>query len=88
MIFTRRKTRTLLLGLGFLILLFCGAGEVLAQQQFPQIQMPNISINGAPQEDKAKMSTYLQLMFLVLVVYHYLFYFFLKQMLLSNELDY
>ena len=68
MIFTRRKTRTLLLGLGFLILLFCGAGEVLAQQQFPQIQMPNISINGAPQEDKAKMSTYLQLMFFLTIL--------------------
>ena len=68
MIFTRRKTRTLLLGLGFLILLFLGAGEVLAQQQFPQIQMPNISINGAPQEEKAKMSTYLQLMFFLTIL--------------------
>lgn len=62
------RTRSVLYALGMLFLLFLGAGEALAQNQFPQIQMPSISINGAPQEEKAQMSTYLQVMFFLTIL--------------------
>lgn len=61
--------RTLFWGLGLLLLLFVGAGEAMAQMpNMPTIQMPEISINGAPVEEKAKMSTYLQLMFFLTIL--------------------
>ena len=63
------KRRTLFWGLGLLLLLFVGAGEAMAQMpNMPTIQMPEISINGAPVEEKAKMSTYLQLMFFLTIL--------------------
>lgn len=49
------------------LLLVCG-GEALAQAPIPNIQMPSITVNGAPTEGKAKMSTYLQLMFFLTVL--------------------
>lgn len=67
-----RKIRNFLYVLGFLCLLFVGAGEVLAQQapQIPNIQMPNITINGVDtgDEDAPQMSTYLQLMFFLTIL--------------------
>lgn len=61
--------RTLFWVLGVLLLLVAGAGEALAQMpNMPTIQMPEISINGAPVEEKAKMSTYLQLMFFLTIL--------------------
>ncbi len=61
--------RTLFWGLGLLLLLLLGAGEAMAQMpNMPTIQMPEISINGAPVEEKAKMSTYLQLMFFLTIL--------------------
>ena len=61
--------RTFFWGLGLLLLLLLGAGEAMAQMpNMPTIQMPEISINGAPVEEKAKMSTYLQLMFFLTVL--------------------
>ncbi len=43
-------------------------GSAVAQQQYPSIELPSISINGAPQEEKAQMSTYLQLMFFLTIL--------------------
>ncbi|HIB67073.1 MAG TPA: flagellar type III secretion system pore protein FliP [Phycisphaerales bacterium] len=61
--------RTFFWGLGLLLLLLLGAGEAMAQMpNMPTIQMPEISINGAPVEEKAKMSTYLQLMFFLTIL--------------------
>ncbi len=60
---SRRKARNLFLCLGFFLLLLLGAGEVAAQTQIPSIQLPNITINGAPKGEKAQLSTTLQLMF-------------------------
>lgn len=67
------RCRTIFWGLSFLFLLFLGGGEVLAQQELPSVftqqreipsvELPSITINGAPQEEKAQVSTYLQLMF-------------------------
>lgn len=64
----RQLRKTVLIGLGLLVLLFLGAGEVMAQNQIPSIQLPEITINGAPQTEKAKMSTYLQLMFFLTIL--------------------
>lgn len=60
--------RTLFFSLGILVLLLCSAGEVMAQNQMPSIELPSITINGGPQEEKAKMSTYLQLMFFLTIL--------------------
>lgn len=61
--------RTLFWGLAFLLLLIAGAGEALAQMpNMPTIQMPEITINGGPVKEKAKMSTYLQLMFFLTIL--------------------
>ena len=60
--------KTLFFALGMLVLLFMGAGEVMAQNQMPSIELPSITINGGPQEEKAKMSTYLQLMFFLTIL--------------------
>lgn len=55
-------------GLVVFALLFVCAGEAFAQQPIPNIQLPSINVNGAPVEGKAKMSTYLQLMFFLTIM--------------------
>lgn len=66
---SRRQARTLIFLAGLLILLCMGAGEVMAQNQIPSIQIPNITIsNTGPKNDKAQLSTYLQLMFFLTIL--------------------
>ncbi len=65
---TIRSTAWRFLGLMVLALVVCAASPGLAQQQFPSIELPSISINGAPQEEKAQMSTYLQVMFFLTIL--------------------
>lgn len=56
------KNKALLcLGMGLLVLAMGGAAW--AQQEIPSIQLPQITINGAPQAEKAQVSTFLQVMF-------------------------
>lgn len=62
MILSRQKGNLLFL-LGFLALFFACGGEVLAQTQYPSIQLPNITIGGTPKGEKAQMAATLQLMF-------------------------
>ncbi len=53
----------------FLLLLFLGfAGPALAQQEIPPIELPSITINGAPQAEKAEISTFLQVMFFMSIL--------------------
>ncbi len=52
----------------FLLLLALGAGPALAQQEIPPIELPSITINGAPQAEKAEVSTFLQVMFFMTIL--------------------
>lgn len=50
------------------LLLLALAGPVWAQQDIPPIELPSITINGAPQAEKAEVSTYLQVMFFLTIL--------------------
>lgn len=65
---TSRHIRFIVMSLGLMLLLFLGAEVVSAQQQIPSIKLPEITINGAPQDEKAKVSTWLQLMFFLTIL--------------------
>lgn len=55
--------------LALLLLLLLGlAGPTLAQQEIPPIELPSITINGAPQAEKAEISTFLQVMFFMTIL--------------------
>lgn len=62
---TRRHKTFLWLLLGLVLLM---SSVALAQQQIPSIELPSITINGAPQAKKAQVSTYLQLMFFLTIL--------------------
>lgn len=63
-----RSAQTLVFMAGLLILLCMGAGEVMAQRDMPEIQLPSISINGAPVAKKAQLANTLQLMFFLTIL--------------------
>ena len=60
--------RTILWSLGLGLLLLVMGGVAVAQQEIPSIQLPSIQINGAPQAEKAQVSTYLQVMFFMTIL--------------------
>ncbi len=62
------KYRGLYACLGLFLLLFALGGPVLAQQEIPPIELPSITINGAPQAEKAEVSTFLQVMFFMTIL--------------------
>lgn len=51
-----------------LLLVLAFAGEAFAQQDIPPIELPSITINGAPQAEKAEISTFLQVMFFMTIL--------------------
>lgn len=61
-----RRRNILILSL--LMLFFLGVGVAVAQQQIPSIELPSITINGAPQAKKAQVSSFLQLMFFLTIL--------------------
>lgn len=61
--------RAVYASLGLLLLLLAfGCGPALAQQEIPPIELPSITINGAPQAEKAEVSTFLQVMFFMTIL--------------------
>ena len=54
--------------LGWLALVLLLTQTVAAQQEIPSIELPSITINGAPQAEKAEVSTYLQVMFFLTIL--------------------
>lgn len=62
------RRATLLGALAVLLAILCLGGPALAQQEMPSIELPSISINGAPQSETAEVSTYLQVMFFLTIL--------------------
>lgn len=63
------RRQAILWSFAFLLLLLLGyAGPALAQQEIPPIELPSITINGAPQAEKAEISTFLQVMFFMSIL--------------------
>lgn len=56
------RRQAILWGLG-LVLVWAMGGHAFAQQEIPPIELPSITINGAPQAEKSQVSTFLQVMF-------------------------
>lgn len=55
-------------GWGLFLLLVCLGTTAVAQNQFPSIELPSISINGKPQSETQEVSSYLQVMFFLTIL--------------------